>query len=194
MKIAFVASILGKDKYRANYERIVKTLEKMGHKVLADHVINNDQSDLDSWSEEKNIKFHKDVINRIKSADIVVSEISYSSLSVGYLLCLALTEYYKPTIVLISGQKEPNLLLTLADQNKVQIINYDSLDQIDRELPQEVNYAKDQMDVRFNFFVPPTIVAYLDWVAKKRKMPRAVYLRRLIEKDITTNEEYSGDK
>jgi hypothetical protein len=42
----------------------------------------------------------------------------------------------------------------------------------------------EQMDVRFNFFISPSIGAYLDWVAKTKKEPRAVYLRKLIEEDM----------
>jgi len=44
--------------------------------------------------------------------------------------------------------------------------------------------AKRRMDVRFNFFVSPKILAYLDWVAQKRMVPRSVFLRNLIEKEM----------
>ena len=49
--------------------------------------------------------------------------------------------------------------------------------------------AKDQSDVRFNFFVSPKILNYLDWIAKKRMTPRSVFLRDLIEKEMKKDED-----
>lgn len=190
MKIVFIASIKGKEKYKDIYERIIKTLKKTGNDVLADHVMDYEYTNFSKWDDDKKNKYYKDIINRIKNADIVVSEISFPSISVGFLLSLAVTDFYKPTIVLFSGQTEPSLLTTLEAQNKVQLLVYDNPDEIDRELVTEINFAKDQMDVRFNFFVPPKIVHYLDWISKKRKIPRAVYLRRLIEEDIEKNKDF----
>ncbi len=191
MKIVFIGTIIGKNKEK--YEKIVRILEKTGNKVVADHVMNTDQKDIDSWDEAKKIAFHRNVIRRIKISDIVVAEISEHSTSVGFLLSLAIREYYKPTIVLFQGEKEPNLLSTLEADSKLQMVVYENDQDLEKELPMEVNFAKDQMDVRFNFFVPPQIVSYLDWIAKKRKMPRAVYLRRLIEKDMEKNEDFLSE-
>jgi len=50
--------------------------------------------------------------------------------------------------------------------------------------------AKEQMDTRFNFFISPLHQTYLDWIAKHRKIPRSVYLRDLIERDMAQNKEF----
>jgi hypothetical protein len=49
----------------------------------------------------------------------------------------------------------------------------------------------ENIDTRFNFFISPKIGNFLDWIAKKKKLPRAVYLRKLIEDDMDKNKEYS---
>jgi hypothetical protein len=55
------------------------------------------------------------------------------------------------------------------------------------------DYLSDTQDVRFNFFISPQIGNYLDWVSKNKRIPRAVYLRRLIEEDMKNNKEYERD-
>ena len=62
---------------------------------------------------------------------------------------------------------------------------------VEEALKLALDYASDQMDTRFNFFISPKHGNYLDWISKNKKVPRAVYLRRLIEKDMDENKEYS---
>ncbi|PIU73395.1 hypothetical protein COS78_02610, partial [Candidatus Shapirobacteria bacterium CG06_land_8_20_14_3_00_40_12] len=50
--------------------------------------------------------------------------------------------------------------------------------------------ASKKSDVRFNFFVNPKILAYLDWVAQKRMVPRSVFLRNLIEREMKKDKEF----
>ena len=57
-------------------------------------------------------------------------------------------------------------------------------------LADALDYASSHQDVRFNFFISPAIGNYLDWISKEKKIPRSVYLRNLIEKDMEENEEY----
>jgi len=54
-----------------------------------------------------------------------------------------------------------------------------------------LDYVSSAQDVRFNFFISPEIGRFLDWVSKKRRLPRAVYLRKLIEEDMRNNKEYN---
>lgn len=57
-------------------------------------------------------------------------------------------------------------------------------------LKEAMSKAENKVDVRFNFFVTPRILLYLDWLAKNKKLPRSVYLRNLIESDMEKNKEY----
>ena len=56
-----------------------------------------------------------------------------------------------------------------------------------------VEEAKNQLDVRFNFFVTPEILSYLDWITQRRRIPRAVYLRKMIEDDMKKNRDYEKE-
>lgn len=192
MKILFLASIQGKSERVNDYELVVDSLKKTGNEVISDHVMKNSQNDLDSWSEDQKVDFHKKLFDYIKKADVVVGEVSFPSVSVGYLISMSL-DLAKPTILLYKGKSEPNLLSSLAS-DKLQVINYDKDGVLDNELASSLDYAVQQADVRFNFFISPQIGVYLDWVSKHKRIPRAVYLRKLIEDDFENNKEYADLK
>lgn len=192
MKIFFTGSIRGKEKFKKNYEGIVSILEKTGNKVFFEHLLKTDQSDLDSWSNEQRINFHKKVLDRLKESDVVVTEVSYPSFGIGYLVSVAL-ECGKPTLVLYTGKEESNFVRAFIEPTeRLRALRYKDLDELKDILPAEVEDAADQMDVRFNFFISPKIGLYLDWISKNKKIPRAVYLRRLIEEDMKKSKNFKG--
>lgn len=194
MKILFVASIQGKADRLEDYQMVVDSLKQTTNEVISDHVMKYTQDDLDSLSEDQKINFHKKLFDYIKKCDMVVGEVSYPSVSVGYLISMAL-DLGKPTILLYKGKSEPNLLSSLVS-DKLQVLNYNSKAELEKELSSSIDYASQQADVRFNFFISPQIGLYLDWISKNKRVPRAVYLRRLIEEDMRTNKEYNegGDE
>ena len=44
--------------------------------------------------------------------------------------------------------------------------------------------AKDQLDCRFTMLLSPKIMTYLDDVVEKKKIPRSVFIRNLIEREM----------
>ena len=172
--------------------KMIEILEKQGHKVLHEHITKTSQNDLDSMSEVENSKFHSSILKKIKVTDIVLSECSNQSLSVGYLLSYA-AELGKPIVIFYSSSSpKPNLFPTLANSGKFFLVSYESLEDVPALVTEYVDYAQDKQDVRFNFFISPAIGNYLDWVSKEKKIPRSVYLRSLIEKDMEDNQEYNS--
>jgi len=190
MKICFVASIKNKESSVKSYEDIVSTLKKVGDKVFYEHVMNYSQKDLDALGEDKKVDFHKKIIDLIKKSDIVVAEISSQSLSVGYLISMSL-DLSKPTILLYKGENKPNILSTLEQTDKLFVANYGESD-VSNVLTKLLEKAREKSDVRFNFFVSPKILSYLDWVAGKRMIPRSVFLRNLIEREMKKEKEFKG--
>lgn len=189
MKIYFTASIHGKEKFDKNYDKIVEVLSKFGHKVIADHILQVSLKNLPHQRDEDRISYYRKMIRWITTCDLVVAELSYSSASVGHEVSVAL-EKGKPVIALYFKGKGPHLL-TGVGSDKLLIVDYET-ENLDSVLKDAINDAKDQMDVRFNFFISPKIGVYLDWIAKNKKIPRAVYLRRLIDEDIRKNKDFKG--
>lgn len=192
MKIFFIGSIRGKEEFGEAYKTAVSILEKTGNKVFAEHLLKTGQSDLNSWDNDQRINFHKRVLDKVKESDVVVAEASYPSFGVGYLVSVAL-DCGKPTIVLHTGREESNFIKAIVKPtDRLQIIKYRDLDELKDILADEVKDAADQMDVRFNFFISPKIGVYLDWISKNKKIPRAVFLRKLIEEHMAKNKEFKG--
>ncbi|OGD62857.1 hypothetical protein A2160_05730 [Candidatus Beckwithbacteria bacterium RBG_13_42_9] len=188
MKIYFTAAISAINEFGENYRRIVSILGKEGYSVQADHVLNAEMINILTEPDQKKIEYYKKFLKWVNTADIVVAEASFpSTVHIGHEISMALAKG-KPVIVLYVKGKAPIFLQGLVS-DKLHVVEY-SLDDLPTTLKDIIEDAKEEIDVRFNFFVSPRIVTYLDWVVKKKKMPRAVYLRRLIEQDMDKNKEF----
>jgi hypothetical protein len=71
------------------------------------------------------------------------------------------------------------------------VIKYDATN-LREQLKCALSFAQNNVDTRFNFFISPSIGNYLDWISKNKNIPRSVYLRTLIEKDMVINKEYNA--
>jgi len=126
-------------------------------------------------------------IDSVKKADIVVMEVSGHSMSMGYLISKAL-EMNKPVIALHDKKHTPIFIKGIDDQ-KLIISEYDP-ESIEEVIKEALKKANSLIDIRFNFFINPKILNYLDWVAQKRMQPRSVFLRNLIEREMKKDKEF----
>lgn len=179
-----MSSPRGKSAYSKNYEHICKSIQKLGHRNISNFI---NEVDVDKFYLTDIRDFYSSTISDLKNADICVFEVSVPSLAIGQLISIAL-QYNKPVIALYTGEKTPFFLSGVQDE-KVQVCNYNA-NNLDEILDQAINFASESSDVRFNFFISPSIGNYLDWVSKVKKIPRSVYLRGLIEKDMEKNNEW----
>ena len=187
MKIYFTASARGLSQLKTSYKDIYDSIDKLGHSNIDKFIPDIYQRSKNSSVNDEQAKLFGKHMNKIKSADVVVLEISINSLSIGYVLQKAL-EIGKPVIALYLRGHDP-FFATGIDNEKLQVIEY-SEDNILETLKHAINYAQDKQDTRFNFFISPKHQNYLDWISKTRKIPRSVYLRDLIESDMNDNREY----
>lgn len=189
MKIFFIASSRLVSVEPKLYENIFHYLSER-HKMLSDKVLRWAKKGVEGIENaplKKKIENYKVSIDCVKKADIVVMEVSGHSMSIGYLISKAL-ELSKPVVALHKKGCVPNFLKGIIDQ-KLIIVEYD-LDNVTTVLGGAVKKAKSLIDVRFNFFVSPKILTYLDWVAQKRMLPRSVFLRDLIEREMKKDKEF----
>lgn len=191
MKIYFTAAILQKNELGKNYKEIVDTLNKLGHTVIEDTTTTPLETAINK-SDEQRVEYYKKVLSWIANCDLVVVESSFpSTLHIGHEISLAL-EKGKPIAALYLKGKEPSFFLGFSTE-KLMWLEYDhsSLEDV---LKYALETAQEKMDVRFNFFVSPEIQQYLDWVAKYKRTPRAVYLRELLERDMKENKDWKKQK
>ncbi len=187
MKVYFTASLRGKKNKNLDYSRVFKIIEDLGHQHVDDLVISGNTSKFYEGTHEDQANLYKKALDNIKNCDLVVLEVSVPSLSMGFLLLKAL-EASKPVIALYKSGYSPYFALGIDDE-RLQVVDYTD-GNLEEELKSSIEIAQEKADVRFNFFISPRIGNYLDWISKVKKIPRSVYLRALIDKEIDLNEEY----
>ncbi len=188
MKVFFISTPRGKKELGDNYVKISDAIKKTGYENISDFIESVEPEDFYTLTHEQRVDHYKKIVAGIKKADVVIVETSLHSLAVGHITNLALG-LSKPVIALHLPGKEPYFLSGVED-DKLQIVEY-TLSNLDKTLEMALKYSSEQMETRFNFFISPKIGNYLDWISKKKKLPRAVYLRKLIEDDMDKNKDYS---
>jgi hypothetical protein len=181
MKIFFTASVSAKDKYLDKYNLIIKYLLSKKHQVISDHITKPDEKSILESSREDVLQFHSKLEGWIKSCDFVLAETSFPSISVGYELSLAV-RLGKPILILYSTGGPPSIFTYHRDEK---VICEKYTEQTFKDIIDDfVAFVEQKHDLRFTFFITPDIALYLDEVAKTEKLPKSVYLRKLIEKDM----------
>ena len=111
----FTASIAAKDQYIKNYTQIIESVKANDINIIADHILNTSEPEVNSSSREKRLAFHRQLEEWIHKCDALIAETSYPSISVGYEISLAL-RVGKPVLVLYSGGEAPSLLAHHSDE------------------------------------------------------------------------------
>ncbi len=187
MKIYFTASIRGKQQFGKYYQTIYKKIEEIGHTLLDDVIIQPSDPFSHEDDRKENVTIFQKATKFIKACDVVILEVSVHSLSMGYVMRQAL-DAGKPVIALYLAGNIPYFAMEIEDE-KLQVLEYTE-ENLGKALQSALDYAQEKVDTRFNFFIPASMMNYLDTVSQKEKIPRSVYLRRLIEKDMRKNKEY----
>lgn len=162
------------------YEMIYSCLKK-SNKLVDSSVMKWVEGGFSKMSE------YTEAVLKVKKADVVVVEVSGHSMSLGYLVGKSL-EMNKPVVALY-GEGNKLLFLKWMKNDKLIFCPYNKKN-ICSEMNLALKKAEKMVDVRFNFFISSSILSYLDWVASKRMLPRSVFLRNLIEKEMKKDKEY----
>jgi 2'-deoxynucleoside 5'-phosphate N-hydrolase len=190
MKIYFTASVShAKPENRELYNKIVSILETLGHTVIARHIQHKDAEIITHQSDKEAASVQSKMSKWRKQAALLVAETSTPSFGVGQEIAEALADNRQVLALYLAGKK-PNIL-THQGRDLLYLVEY-TPENLQAQLTEYIEFAKTNSDTRFNFFISPQIGTYLDWVSHKKKLPRAVYLRRLIEEDMTANTDYQN--
>jgi 2'-deoxynucleoside 5'-phosphate N-hydrolase len=181
MKAYFTASIVGKRWHLSYYKKIVEILNSHEVDVIADHILNVDEKDIQLQSKDIRLSFHTRLEKWINSSDFMVVESSFPSISVGYEISLAMFRD-KPILVLYREGDPPSLFAYHKNERLVVEKYTDAT--LKPIIDDFINFAHSGSDHRFTFFITSEIARYLEDIAKKKKTPKSVYLRRLIETDM----------
>lgn len=190
MKVYFTASVLQKDQYGIYYDQIVSILEKLGHKVIHEHVTKMDMDSVKKQTFQQNADHYKKVQKQINSSDFVVAEVTFpSTLNIGHEVTQALSKG-KPVICLYMQGKASYFFNGIKDDKLI----YEEYlpENLESVLTNCLERLEEVADTRFNFYISPEIGNYLDWVNQNKKIPRAVFLRSLLEKAMKADKEFES--
>lgn len=181
MKVFFSYSISGKPLYSKQYNTISKYLESHSY-TNTNNEINSVEPEefykkIQKSGYELGAKLYNDLLIRIRKSDLCVFESSAHSLSTGYLIQKSL-ELNKPTIALYMENCLPHFLTTI-DEDKFQLIQYNDTN-LENKLDSAIDAASKMSDKRFNFFISPKLLTYLNEASKADGVTKSTFIRNLI--------------
>ena len=181
MKVFFTASQRGKEKFGQYYKIITDEITNLGYKLLEDDIskLGTEQfyKTMKESGRKANIGFYQNKIKHIHDADIVVFECSEHSLSIGFVIEKAL-EFNKPTVVLYLKDHEP-FFLEGSDDEKLILCQYTEKS-IKKVIKGAITLARERRDKRFNFFISPKLLDYLEEASNELAITKSTFIRNLI--------------
>lgn len=180
MRIVFVASLAGKKQLEENYRQIVVLCRQHNHKIFDDYVFKYDAEYLTKGNINSLKRNYKNISYEIKKADVLIAEVTQSSLGVGRFISIAL-EYHKPILLLYSRYiprafvYDPTRLITL---RKYSLSNPKELE---HKIIKFLQIAvKKRLTYRFNLMLTKEMEEYLTTTISRENLSKADYIRKLI--------------
>lgn len=181
MKIFFTASQRGKKQFGGIYEKIQSYARSNNYTLLDDEISIDEPQKLNKAIESGNHKvqvdFYHKKIDSIKAADVCIFEVSTQSLSLGFIIQKAL-EFNKPTIVLYMKGFVP-YFLDGVENDKMLLKEYEE-ETLEKKLQDSLDKALDLREKRFNFFISPALLTYLEAASKAEGLTKSTFIRNLI--------------
>ena len=181
MKVFFTASQKGKEQFDEYYHLIFNQINSMGHKNIDDRVINSTAEEFYDRLKKEGVKAYnalfKENIRLLQEADINIFECSFQSFSIGYMVQKSI-ELNKPTVALYLPN---NTLYFLAgSDDDLLIIKSYTKDTLKKVLQEIFDEARNITDKRFNFFISPSLLTYLNDVSKNQGITKSTFIRNLL--------------
>lgn len=181
MRAYFTASIVGRKYHLSHYQKIGEILRSHGVTVADEHILNVSEKDIQMQSKDVRLKFHQTLEDWVNASDMLIAETSFPSISVGYEISMAL-DRGKPVLILYSEGDAP-ALFAFHENEKIVCEKY-TTETLPAIVTDFLHFVRGEADTRFTFFISSKQAAYLAKMGKKHRVPKSVYLRSLIDKDM----------
>lgn len=179
MKVFLISTPIGENILGDLYKKLYDELEHLGYAHVSNYINTHSKDfvELMEKGKEEQKKFYNEMVDSINKADICIFEASTPSFGVGYLIQHALTNS-KPTIVLFYKNFKSYLLPGIDDE-KLMVKTYDE-NNYKKVLKNALDQAREKRDKRFNFFLSPKLLNYLEVVSTEQGVTKSKILRDLI--------------
>ena len=186
MRIGFLTSHRGQKQFEKEHKGLVAYLEKRGHEVV--HSLDTTIEKLVPLSYPEREAIFMKFYQQLEECDIVIAECSIQSTQVGFGLAQVRSKG-KPIVILSlknSGGEFATPGETFSNVENVFVAEY-TFDTLSFVLNEALEYMQPHIDKRFTMIFPAHLLAKVEEVAHKKKLPKAVYIRQLIEENLQKN-------
>lgn len=178
MKIHFIALVDGDQN---NYRKIVDGIKKLGHQLVTEHYLTRKISDILNETENESNQYRKNRARWMNEADIVMLEGTKQDINLGIEMAEAIS-LFKP-VILFYKEKESSIPFSLKSENRTKVVIVDYNDKnMFQQLTLALDFAKVELDVRYNIMLPANLLHFLDQESKESKTSKAAIIRNLIFK------------
>ena len=183
MRVYFTASIYHRKELLDDYKDIVSSLKKLGiTKVFSEDILDIPLYDALNNSEIEREKWLTTWRKYIRDCDFAVAEISYpSTLNIGFEINNIL-ERGKPVIGLYKEGKDPIFTSELHSRRLIKT-SY-TKENLKDVLAWAIEEAKEIINKRFTFIVPPEIGDFLEDSYKSHGITASDLIRDLVKKEM----------
>jgi hypothetical protein len=186
MKIGFLAPVNGIKQYGTIYQAIVNFLDKKGHEVI--HPLSFSLAMVNTWTEKERHAFFEDYHAKLNKTDLIIAECSYPCISMGYEIANAVQQGKE---VIILKTKDQDVFTKNFDplhmKKNVYIYEYNSYNMLEI-IAEALSFNPNQKYKKYNILFTPEMIAKLDQIARKKSLPKSVYIRLLLEKGLASEE------
>lgn len=178
MKVFYSTTYKGVERYGGYFQKIADFVQELGYQLIEDKYFNKpEQYDKDMQDADIRQSHYKNQITSIKKADFCIFETSTHSLGIGFMTMKSL-DVGKPTIVLYHEDNVPVFLAGIED-DKLIVKKY-TKDNLKKVLREAIDAARERRDKRFNFFISPKLLEYLEKTSTRQGVTKSKFIRNLI--------------
>lgn len=190
MKVYFTSTQRAKDEYLDYLKKIYSEIQGAGYQMIDDDLFTTSKNEFFTKMEKSDRKFYEDFyktkMKYLHQADICVFESTVHSLSMGFFIQKAL-ELNKPTILLHYKEYAPFFLIGSND-DKLIIKSYTEKN-IKKVVREALEIARERRDKRFNFFISPKLLDYLEKSSHDEGVTKSKFIRNLIVNKMRKEEQ-----
>jgi hypothetical protein len=163
----------------------VAFLNKKGHEVI--HPLSFNEAMIHTWTLRERNNFFEDYYTRVKKCDLVIAECSYPCISMGFEIANAIQQGKEVIILKTKDEPLSKNFGSLYTKKNIYIYEYQSYNLHDI-IEEAISFNPNQKYKKYNILFTTDMVTKLNEIARRRNVPKSVYIRQLLEQGLAADE------
>lgn len=183
MTIGYIASLRGRKFYDEYYQKSIKHLKAKGHEVK--HFLHMDYETVHAMPLQERDEFFDEFYRDLLLSDVILADCSFASMNVGYRISHLLSLGKQVLVMCEKGSagEKFDLLQRKQYEEHVYMFTYSKYD-ITETIDNALSVVESHVDKRFTMIFPASLMSKLEHHSTKKKLPKAVFIRKLLEESL----------